>query len=284
TALRWFKQAAAGRYAPAVDALGQVYARGLGVKADPEQARAYYRQAAAAGYAPSQVRLALIYSGAGKNNPGLAADWAQKAAAQDYPPGEYVLADFYRQGIGISKSRQQALALLQKAAEQGLPAAQLRLGDLYRSGGDGVRKNTRKALAQYQKAVGEGNAEAMGRIGESYLKNDAAQAFAWFQRAAAAGDAPSAYRLGLAYRTGNGLAQDSRKAAYWLAAAVAGGYRTAKKPLGRLCAASPDTCSTEEKILASTGKPKASAPAPVREAPDLSRLRLSAAAAAKGSK
>jgi TPR repeat protein len=66
-------------------------------------------------------------------------------------------------GQGAAEDAEQAFRWCSDAAEQGLAAAQLQLGDLYRTGfGTGV--DPLGARAWYEKAAAQGNLDAAARL------------------------------------------------------------------------------------------------------------------------
>lgn len=63
-----------------------------------------------------------------------AAEWYQKAAAQDHASAQFNLGVLYAQGRGVSKDEAQAVRWIQKAAQHGDAEAQFNLGmRLYRA-------------------------------------------------------------------------------------------------------------------------------------------------------
>lgn len=112
--------------------IGVLYAQGLGLEADPEEAVRWYRQSAHAGYANAQFNLgAAYYSGDGieKNIP-QAVSWWEKAAAQDHAEALYNLATLYRHGRGVQPDAGRARALFSKAASLGDTRARQALADM----------------------------------------------------------------------------------------------------------------------------------------------------------
>lgn len=100
-ALQWFRAAADQAYAPAYASLGEAYDRGLGVEKDEREAVEWWRKGTAVNERASQYHLALAYLG-GKG--------------------------------GLARDANEAVALLRRAANQRLPAAQAAIGQLYNRG------------------------------------------------------------------------------------------------------------------------------------------------------
>lgn len=109
---------------------------------------------------------------------------AQVLAEQGQAQAQFMLAQFYQEGMGIEQSTEQAFQWYQKAAEQGLAAAQFSLASAY--------------------DVGEG------------VKQDLAQAAFWYEKAARQGDADAAYNLGIMFDDGAGVKMDKLQASVWL--------------------------------------------------------------------
>ena len=118
--------------AEAQTVLGYMYAEGLGVARDPEEAVKWYRMAAKQGIAEAQNNLGKLY----ENGDGVAQDYIE------------------------------ALKWYRMAAEQGLALAQHNLGVMYAKG-DGVDQDNELAYVWYSLAVGQGHQDA--RQGLEYV-------------------------------------------------------------------------------------------------------------------
>ncbi len=121
----WQPLAEAGDVVAAFN-IGILYAQGLGVAKDPQEAFLWYKRAADADYAPAQFNLGAAYREGAGVDPDMAqaADWWEKAAAQDHPQATFNLATLYLHGNGVERDRDRAQALYQKAADLGDPRAQ----------------------------------------------------------------------------------------------------------------------------------------------------------------
>ncbi|WP_162913072.1 tetratricopeptide repeat protein [Rhodospirillaceae bacterium SYSU D60014] len=110
-------------------------------------------------------------------------------------------------------------------AEQGDPAAQFRLGDMYRQG-RGVRRDAAEAVRWYHGAAEQGHPEAqfwlakMYETGRGVERQDIAQAVRWFAAAAARGKVEAMRSLGERYASGEGVKPDLVTAHKWLAIAA----------------------------------------------------------------
>lgn len=96
-----------------------------------------------------------------------------------------------------------------RAAEQGNPAAQFRLGSAYFSG-TGVARDAAEAAKWYRKAAEQGHAEAQCELAFLYqcgdgLPEDAVEAAKWYRKAAEMGNTTAQIRLGIRYMGGSGI-------------------------------------------------------------------------------
>jgi hypothetical protein len=161
TAFARFKKLAVLEYAPAQFSLGTMYADGLGVAKDEQQAVYWWRKAAKDGDAKAPYNLALAYSD-GKGVPKddkQAAYWYTKAAYFGITDAQYNLGLMYAAGTGVAKDNKQSAYWYGKAADRGNAVAQYNLGALY-ADGVGVPKDGKKAAYWYCKASSRGEAKA----------------------------------------------------------------------------------------------------------------------------
>jgi TPR repeat protein len=103
-----------------------------------------------------------------------------------------------------------ARKLFGQAADQGIPAAAYKLGQIYWDG-QGVGKNIRTAISWYRRSADAGYAAAEVAMGDLYAKGqgvprDSEKALAWYQKAADQGDVEGEMALAHAYRA---LAEDA---------------------------------------------------------------------------
>ena len=100
--------------------VGESYAAGKGVAADPKQAAPWYRKAADQGSIPGEIHLANLYrDGAGKAFPRditQAAEWYRKAADQGDPGAQGTLGILYTFGQGVPRNDVEAYFWLDLAA------------------------------------------------------------------------------------------------------------------------------------------------------------------------
>jgi uncharacterized protein len=149
---------------------------------------------------------------------------------------------------------EQAVNELEYAADQGMPAAQWKLGRMY-ADGDGVQKNTLRAFEYFSrltKAHGDdvpGTAQArlvanaFVSLGQYYLEGipnsavkpdpDRAREMYWYAASYFA-DPDAQYNLGRLYLDRNAGARDPRQAAKWLGLAAKKGQYQAQALLGTM--------------------------------------------------
>lgn len=192
---------------------------------------------------------------------------------------QFQLGEQYRYGFivtpdGSRVDKNAALAnrWLRKAAEQGLPAAQFMLGEIYYEGEwrHGVKRDEieaaqwlsrflqhtnldRKWIASAQYMLGMMFYQecdlywlsldcGSSREGKLLFKNYGNAAMR-FRAAAEAGHREAQYQLATMYQTGRGVPQDYAEAAKWYRAAAEVGSREARGPLGKLYAQMGDHVS-----------------------------------------
>ncbi len=125
------------------------------------------------------------------------------------------------------------LADLQKAADQGSPAAQFYLARLYEAGGAGLKKDLGAARQWTTKAAQNGDSAAMYNLA-SYMyagdggAKDVPGAATWFHKAAEHGVVNAQYNLAQLYEKGYGVQQNTAEAYKWYLAAAGSGDTEAK--------------------------------------------------------
>ncbi len=162
------------------------------------------------------LSILLLIAAAGV--PAIAQTWSETVAA--YERGDYATA--YR-GFRYH-------------AERGDPAAQYRLGVMYRNG-LGVSRSYVEAVRWFRRSAEQGHADAQYSLGGMYfygrgVPQDYGVAFEWYRRGAEQGNAYSQYGLGSMYYRGNGVRQDHAEAAQWFRRAAERGYTHAQWWLG----------------------------------------------------
>ncbi|EXJ16566.1 tetratricopeptide repeat protein [Imhoffiella purpurea] len=200
--LKWLTRAAENGSAYAADALGKLYAEGVGMAPSADSAERWWLIAARSGNADAQLRLGrqLLEDG----RPQEARQWFEKASAQGVPEARAALDRLYRQQdiaarepsasgvlevlagrlhsltfaavsslahlLGRTSTEPQSLDALRTRAEQGDQLAQYRLGLRYLSGAWDMPRDPGKAVAWLRRAADGGSrlaGQALARIDSS---------------------------------------------------------------------------------------------------------------------
>jgi hypothetical protein len=125
-----------------------MYASGVGVKKDYDQAFFWWHKAADQGHAMAQSNLAVLYFNGDSvdQDYGKAADWHRKAADQGCAFSQGNLGLMYADGQAGKQDYVQAATWLRKAASQGHRNAQLLLAEMHC---DGLGVEQDLAMANY---------------------------------------------------------------------------------------------------------------------------------------
>ena len=204
---------------------------------DPTAALATYQQYATDNNAEAMNGLGLIYTkGIGVPvNEVLGIEWFDKAAQNNYPKAYYNLANLYKKGIGVVIDLAKALDYYQKSSELGYDAAWYEWGTMYKKG-IGTPQDNSKALAIYTEGATKGIANCI--YAQGYMtykglatKQDYTAAVALFEQAVAKNNEAGMYMLGLCYRNGYGVDKDEQKSLMLLNKSAAMGYKFAQEEL-----------------------------------------------------
>lgn len=236
-AMHWYEKAAAQDDAMATYYLAALYSNGLGTPKNKEKSARLFAKtrdanlpatllkAAEQGRAADQCHLAAVLSISNAEsgipeNFEQAAFWSRKAANQGLPVAQNRLGFLYQKGKGVPRDDAQAVFWIKKAAEQGNISAQNNLAHLHYNG-IGVQQDYIQATYWYRMSAEQGSASAQFAMGDIYATGkggtlDYAKAASWYEKAAGQDHAGGQTALGNLYYSGKGVAQDYRLAAYWL--------------------------------------------------------------------
>ena len=151
------------------------------------------------------------------NLAGLIEVW-RKLAKSGHPVAQYELAAALLRAPARREDAQEALDLLQAAADRGFLRANAFLGVIYRDGrAPFIPADPARALPLLRAAAQAGLPPAMVHLGRAYAAGDGVakdpkEAFAWFQRAARADHPFGHFAVGAAYEAGIGVPADKEKA------------------------------------------------------------------------
>ena len=162
--------------------------------------------------------------------------WLTKAAGEGDPWSQLQLANWYAEGLGVSKNLEEAAKWYYQAANKGLAFAQYNMAYCYGKG-EGVPKDLAEAVRWSRKAAEQGLASAQHELGIAYragegVTKDLVEAASWYLKAAEQGDAGAQYDLGVAYSMGDGVPKDLAEAARWYGKAAEQGEAMAEARLG----------------------------------------------------
>ncbi|MEL6201983.1 MAG: tetratricopeptide repeat protein [Pseudomonadota bacterium] len=167
----WFSVAAAKDHAGALNALGQLYAEGLGVEASIQTAIDYLTRAAdLAANAEYHFDLANAYEVADpfvEDAGNLAVEHYSRAIEGGHIGAAANLGKIYLAGLIVEKDYDRALELLSAAAEAGDPKALNNLGLMFVRG-SGVDRDNGRAAQLFEAAAAQGLPVAIRNLGEMY--------------------------------------------------------------------------------------------------------------------
>ncbi|SHO55503.1 tetratricopeptide repeat protein [Vibrio quintilis] len=159
-----------------------------------KEALNWYVKAAESGDPEAQAKVGDLYArGIGaKANQRTAAEWFYKAAKQGSAMAQHNLANMYMAGRGVTASHEKAFKLYTLASNQGMTFSMYKLARMYRDG-VGTKQDYKEAAKWYQKAVdGRDNNSALD-LGMLYyegrgLKKDQPLAFKYIEFSARSGN------------------------------------------------------------------------------------------------
>lgn len=145
----------------AVFDLGRMYADGLGIEINAEQAQDYYANALEGflfienkkQWKYTQYRIGKMFAqGLGtEQNYENATDWLSKSSAEKYKFAEYSLGGLYYRGQGVEQSFEKAFELYLRSAKQGFPYADFEVAKMFRDG-TGTKKDENQSNIYFKKA------------------------------------------------------------------------------------------------------------------------------------
>ncbi len=225
----WLQKSAAAGNAEGNTLLGilyETYPMGENMK----WAMKHLQDAADMGYAPAQAELGRLYI-EGKDvthDSAKAVDLLNKAAAQNYAQGEFMLGMLYGTGgAGLSVNVWRAQSLVDLAAEHGDANMKIQIALCYMAS-RGVTYTPDKAIALLTPLADQGHLEAQTLLGEIYcrdeivLKPNWPKAFELFKNAAEKDHTRAQINLAKMYYHGLGsVKKDAGQAYYWAKIAMA---------------------------------------------------------------
>lgn len=236
-ALHWTAKAVDRGDADGMAMMAHLLMQGPDSLRDPEKGRELYRRAAEAGSVQGLYGYGLDLLGTAQNatqrEHGLV--YIRKAAQGGLADAELTLGTVLEYEGGKDT---QAFDHFMKAAENGRPGAQMKVGIAYYQG-RGVERDVSKAETWLRKAAQGGEIEAIALVGDINLQGDGVtpnfpEAHSWYRRAVQSGHAGSALTLAQLLYNGMGCAADPAEARKLLDFAASRGNAAAKELLQRL--------------------------------------------------
>ncbi len=230
-AIYYYQMAGKQDYVDAEVNLGNMYAQGLGVDADPGTAARWYYSASAHGNNIAENALGnLYYQGLGvPHDLKKAFDYYNRAYKHGSIDAAKHIGDMYLNGETVEKSDTEAVRWYTIAAKKGNASAQSKLAQLVKDGRVTGSLGEKGGIVElYKSAASKGDSNAQYNLGRLYITGDngvtidVPMAMKWFRRAASQGQPDAQNQLGHAYFDGKGVSQDFPEAWYWFTLAATG--------------------------------------------------------------
>jgi len=199
--------------------LAMAYRDGRNAPRDPDEGARWSKRAAELGDMPSMMDLGRFYSDpdGGRGDGAMAIHWYQRAAEKGAYPATLNMANLHVAGLLVPKDVPRALALLRPLAEQGIPSAQSRLGQIYQNE---EPKDLPKAcfwltLGRIYNESKDFLEKLVPLVPKAERARIEAQAAVWRKARAERGDSLNQFCLGELYEHGVGLPKDLSQAYFW---------------------------------------------------------------------
>jgi TPR repeat protein len=211
----------------ALNRLGELYERGLGVNQDWSRSFDLYQKSAILNnaYGAANLGNALFFALGTDRNLKEALRWALKGADGNVPMAINQLGWQYRNGMGVPVDTAEARRRYQQSAELGDATGESQLGWMYAH----VEPiDYQLAMQWYRKAAAQNDVTAENNIGFLFenglgVAQDYSQAASWYQKAAALDYPRAQFHLGNLYALGHGVELDQKRARELISKASDGG-------------------------------------------------------------
>ena len=182
------------------DGYSRVYVGMALMDEDIDEARSWLLRAAEDGYAPAYVHLARSFRSADEPDPEKAKRWYEAATEEGSVAASLAIAFMYRDGEFGEPDGAEAARRFSILADSGSAHAKAALAHLYLFSDD-VNRDVACAFALYQEAAEQGVTDAYTGLGYLYETGtgtgaDLATAENWYRRAAEQDDPVAQYQLG----------------------------------------------------------------------------------------
>lgn len=195
-AFRWFARAAGGGWQQAKLNIAVMYMRGMGVARDPAFARQVLEDLAARMNARAEDYLGVMYlNGDGVTaDTRTAEEWFSRSAKGKNPEGEFAMGQLYSTADGHKHDFAKAAKFLRDSAKAGYVPAMYTLGVLLVHHPEVDRKGQDEAMALLERAAEAGTWQSSATLGllasqGQGTPRDMSAAFRWFTIAARQGGA-----------------------------------------------------------------------------------------------
>jgi TPR repeat protein len=177
-----------------------------------------------------------LYGDGVNENKQQAFFFLQKAANEGHPAAQCRLGVMYYRGEGVNQNFALFFYWNEKAAKKNFTTAQFNLGSMYEQG-TGVNPDFSKAFEWYEQAARIGNISAQVKIAKMYeqgkgIHPDQYQAYHWYSLAAYSGNSEAQFQIGLKYTLGQIVHKDLTRGALWFEKAANQGHAAAQTELG----------------------------------------------------
>jgi TPR repeat protein len=222
---------------------GKNFLHGRGVEKDPAKALEHFQKAAELGHIEAPGAIGYFYAaGAGVDkDEAKAAEWFQKGSEKGSALAKFNLGRFYLDGKGGLSGSETGLALMEEAANLGLPEAHSSLAEIYFLGlsNDQHRPDYEKAAPHVQAAAANGVVPAINMLGVMKqsglgLEQDKKGAEECFRKAAMTGDFKAQSNLGQLLDPTSKSRSRRVEAAAWIIIAASQGEPLASRKIEEL--------------------------------------------------
>eukprot|EP00794_Sanderia_malayensis_P007072 gene7072-7869_t len=162
------------------------------------------------------------------NQPKQAAEFFEKAAEIGHMSAIYNMGLCFDQGKGVPQNHVKAAQFYEIAADKGHPKAQFNLATLFAEGPGGVKRDANRAIAMLERAAENGITKAQVHMA-FYLAKESnhEKAVKYFKMASEAKDAVAMYHLGICLENGLGVEKNIREAGKMYQEAAEGNHASA---------------------------------------------------------
>ena len=211
---RWLEAAALREHPMAMAELADI----LLSEGDRERAESLYQQAAENGNYDARRKYSTM-KGEGRKEIEQLKEVMRELANSGFPYDLYNCGNLLFKTAMTREDYREAFTYLTKASELGWTDSNILLAQMYREG-LGVDRDIEKSTGILESAAEHGNTKAMvlaanGFLEGRYYPRDLERAFKWFMRSALTGNPKSQYQVAIMLSAGQGTEKDEKKANEW---------------------------------------------------------------------